>query len=76
MNKKQLKDWEIEKGIIIKPKVNRLKNKAIKYSESGYRELIKTNSIKIATEKGIEYLEEIRGRKRRWQDRSTYMQKR
>lgn len=62
MNKKQLKDWELEKGIILKPKQKSLRNRTTLYSESGFIKLIKTNTIKVQTEKGIEYLENLRRR--------------
>lgn len=48
---KRLMDWELEKGIIVK---DTHKDKLL--SEKMYRRLIKRSSIKIKTEKGLDYL--------------------
>lgn len=55
MNRKTLKDWELEKGIIVKEK-----DKSKKYNEKQYKNLIKTNYIVIKTNKGLAYWEEIK----------------
>ncbi len=57
MKGRPLKDWEIEKGIKIKPRKKSLRNKL--YNKNGFKKLIRTNEIKIATNKGLEYLEEM-----------------
>lgn len=53
-NRKSLKDWEMEKGVIIR---NRKYNQD-ELTEKQYKNLVKTKNIKIKTEKGLQYLEE------------------
>jgi len=55
VNRKNLKEWEFEKGITIK-KCNR----TIKYTEKQYRKLINSKEVVIKTDKGLEYLQEIK----------------
>lgn len=52
MNRKPLKAWEIEKGVIIKTK-----KRAGFFTEKQFRLLIKTNHIKVKTNKGLEYIQ-------------------
>ncbi len=54
MNRKPLKDWELEKGIKI-----RTNKKAETYTEKQFKNLINTNYIVTKTKKGLEYLEKI-----------------
>jgi len=54
MNKKKLKEWELEKGIKIKD--NR---KGKKYSEKQFKNKIKTNYITVKTEKGMDYIKNM-----------------
>lgn len=51
--KKTLKDFELEKGIIVKTK-----HKSKTYTEKQYKKLIKSNYIVTKTEKGLEYIKE------------------
>lgn len=53
-NRKSLKDWEMEKGVIIR---NRKYNQD-ELTEKQYKNLVKTKNIKVKTEKGLQYLEE------------------
>ena len=53
-NRKNLKDWEMDKGVIIR---NRKYNQD-ELTEKQYKNLIKTKNIKVKTEKGLQYLEE------------------
>lgn len=46
----RLKDWELEKGIIIKDT-----HKDMVLTEKQYRRLVKTKSISIKTQKGLDY---------------------
>lgn len=54
MNRKSLNEWELEKGIKVKTK-----KRTIKYTEKQLKKIIKTNQIKVKTEKGLEYIEEL-----------------
>ena len=54
MNRKTLKQWELEKGI--KLKTNK---KMDTYTEKQLKRLIKSNHVIIKTEKGLEYLANI-----------------
>lgn len=54
MNRKTLKEWELEKGVRVKSN-----KKPGKYTEKQLKRLIKSNYIIIKTEKGLEYLENI-----------------
>lgn len=53
--RKTLKDWELEKGIIVKTK-----NKCKICNERQYKKLIRRNYIVTKTEKGLEYLNQKR----------------
>ena len=55
MNKRPLCEYELEKGIKI-----HTKNKEKVVSEYQFRKLIKSNYITCKTEKGLEYLEDIK----------------
>ena len=54
MNKKALKDWELELGIKIKDK-----KRNDRYSEKQFKKIINSNYITIKTEKGLEYLKNM-----------------
>ena len=54
MNRKTLKDWEMEKGIRIKTK-----KKTGSYTEKQFKKMINSGYIIIKTEKGLEYLENM-----------------
>lgn len=57
MNTKTIKDWELEKGIEIKDKSIKRERKC---KEKYFKKLIKTSYISVKTEKGLEYLNEIK----------------
>ena len=54
MNKKTLKQLEIEKGIIVKQK-----DKSKKYNEKQFNKLLKSANTIIKTDKGLKYYREI-----------------
>lgn len=57
---KMLNEWEFEKGIEIKAKnKGKISKKAI--TEGRFKRLIGSNYIAVKTEKGLEYLENIKG---------------
>lgn len=54
MNRKTLKEWELEKGVRVKSK-----KKLGKYTEKQLKRLIKSNYIVTKTQKGLEYLKNM-----------------
>ena len=56
MNRKKLKEWELEKGVELK-----VKNKEVFITERQFQKLINTKNILVRTEKGREYLETMKG---------------
>ena len=54
-NRKPLKDWEDEKGIIFRKRKRKVNN----ITEKQYKQFIKTEYIICKTEKGAEYLAEL-----------------
>ena len=56
MNRKKIKEWELEKGVELK-----VKNKEVFITEKQFQKLINTKNILVRTEKGREYLETMKG---------------
>lgn len=54
MNRKTIKDWELEKGVILRE--NKGNNKI---TEKQYQRRIKSEYIKCKTEKGLLYMSEL-----------------
>ena len=55
MNRKTVKEWEIEKGIVLRE--NKVNNKI---TEKQFQKKIKSEYIKCKTEKGLLYISEIK----------------
>ena len=54
-NRKSLKEWEDEKGVILRKRKRKINN----ITERQYKHFIRTEYIICKTEKGAEYLAEI-----------------
>jgi len=54
MNRKSLNEWELEKGLKVKTK-----KRDTTYTEKQLKTLIKTTQIRVKTDKGLEYIQEI-----------------
>lgn len=55
MNRKTIKDWELEKGVVLRENKNN-----DKITEKQFQKKIKSEYVKCKTEKGLLYMSEIK----------------
>lgn len=55
MNRKIIKDWELEKGVVLRENKNN-----DKITEKQFQKKIKSEYVKCKTEKGLLYMSEIK----------------